>query len=54
MRELGGLWCEVLESIYGGWRGLETREVSKTSSIWWRDLIKSWEDQMNLNGLTLW
>ena len=53
-----GLWREVLESKYGGWRGLkEQRDNNSKVSLWWRDLRKVWrfeawgrkfEDRLNL------
>ncbi|XP_068486473.1 uncharacterized mitochondrial protein AtMg00310-like [Phaseolus vulgaris] len=56
--EAGGLWKEVLESKYGGWRGLKEQRDNKSKvSLWWRDLRKVWrsedwggkfEDRLNL------
>jgi len=52
------LWKEVLESKYGGWRGLKVqRDNNSKVSMWWRDLRKVWrseewggkfEDRLNL------
>lgn len=36
----GSLWCEVLESKYGGWRNLIGEDIISNSSIWWRDFRK--------------
>ena len=41
--ETRGLWREVFESKYGGWRGLkEQRTNNGKVSLWWRDLMKVW------------
>ena len=34
----GELWTKVLESKYGGWRGLDEASCDNSASIWWRDL----------------
>ena len=34
----GELWVKVLESKYGGWRGLSEDTSERGQSIWWRDL----------------
>ena len=34
----GQLWARVLESKYGGWRGLDEAHRGIKESIWWRDL----------------
>ena len=34
----GELWAKVLESKYGGWRGLDEASCDNNASIWWRDL----------------
>ena len=34
----GELWVRVLESKYGGWRGLSEGSTQRNESIWWRDL----------------
>ena len=34
----GELWTRVLESKYGGWRGLSEISRGKGESVWWRDL----------------
>ena len=34
----GQLWARVLESKYGGWRGLDETPCDNNESIWWRDL----------------
>lgn len=33
-----GLWKEVLESMYRGWRSLKAERNSRSDSLWWRDL----------------
>jgi len=39
----GGLWREVIESKYGGWRGLnEQWDNNRKVSLCWRDLMKVW------------
>ena len=37
----GELWAKVLESKYGGWRGLAEVDRVGHKSIWWRDLQKA-------------
>jgi len=34
-----GLWKEVLESKYGGWRSLKVSNPNRFRSLWWKDLI---------------
>lgn len=34
----GQLWVRILESKYGGWRGLDVATNDKKQSLWWRDL----------------
>ena len=36
----GELWATILESKYGGWRGLAEVDRVVHESIWWRDLKK--------------
>ncbi|KHN31029.1 Putative ribonuclease H protein, partial [Glycine soja] len=38
MQNQGELWTRVLESKYGGWRGLMDANSAAHESIWWRDL----------------
>jgi len=38
--EKSGLWKDVLEFKYGSWRTLDSREVLKNESRWWRDIRK--------------
>ena len=40
MHHKGELWAKVLESKYGGWRGLAEAGRVGHQSIWWRDLQK--------------
>ena len=40
MQHKGELWAKVLESKYGGWRGLAEVDRVGHKSIWWRDLQK--------------
>jgi len=35
-------WKDILDSKYGGWRGLRSHGQSCKESIWWRDLRKVW------------
>ncbi|XP_068472094.1 uncharacterized protein [Phaseolus vulgaris] len=35
-------WKDILDSKYGGWRGLRSHGQSCKDSIWWRDLRKVW------------
>jgi len=38
----GGLWREVIESRYGGWRGLKERRTNNIKVLlWWRDSMRS-------------
>jgi len=37
-----GLWKEVLESKYGGWRSLKVSNPYRYGSLWWKDLKKVW------------
>jgi len=37
----GELWAKVLESRYGGWRGLEDEARAANESAWWRDLKRA-------------
>ena len=40
--EEGSLWKDIIESKYGGWRGLRSQDQSCKESMWWRDLRKVW------------
>ncbi|KHN06883.1 hypothetical protein glysoja_048270, partial [Glycine soja] len=40
MHHKGELWAKVLDSKYGGWRGLPEVDRTGHKSIWWRDLQK--------------
>ena len=37
-----GLWKEVLESKYEGWRTLRNQRINRSESLWWRDLKEIW------------
>jgi len=39
----GGLWKEILESKYGGWRFLKQPRMNNCESLWWRDLKEIWK-----------
>ena len=41
LQNQGELWAKVLESRYGGWRGLEDEARAANESTWWRDLKKT-------------
>jgi len=34
----GGLWKDILESKYGGWRRLRDQRNNVKESFWWKDL----------------
>jgi len=40
LRNQGELWAKVVESKYGGWRGLEEVGRAANESAWWKDLKK--------------
>jgi len=35
-----GVWKDILESRYGGWRKMSRIMVDRKSSYWWKDLCK--------------
>jgi len=39
----GGLWKEILECKYGGWRSLKQLRKNNCESLWWRDLNEIWK-----------
>jgi len=39
----GGLWKEVLESQYRGWRNLKEDKCIYNASLWWKDLKMIWK-----------
>ena len=41
----GGLWKEILDSKYGGWRSLREESKSNRGSLWWKDLKKVWNSE---------
>ncbi|XP_068477289.1 uncharacterized protein [Phaseolus vulgaris] len=53
-----GLWGEVIESKYGGWRGLkELQNDNNKVSLWWRDMMKEaniCEYGSRINGIWEW
>ena len=38
----GGLWKEILDSKYGGWRSLQEGVNISRTSLWWKDLMEVW------------
>jgi len=34
----GGLWKEITDSKYGGWRSLREGAKDSKDSLWWKDL----------------
>jgi len=38
----GGLWKEVIDSKYGGWRSLREGGKDNKDSLWWKDLREVW------------
>ncbi|RZB98494.1 CST complex subunit CTC1 [Glycine soja] len=55
MQQKGELWARVVDSKYGGWRGLNEVDRVGSESVWWRDLkralIHSQQGQLIQNGL---
>ena len=55
MQHKGELWARVVESKYGGWRGLFEADRAGPESVWWRDLkralIHTQQGQLIQNGL---
>jgi len=42
----GGLWREIIESKYGGWRNLNEQQVNNSKVfLWWRDMMKVWKSE---------
>jgi len=39
----GGLWKEILDSKYGGWRSLREGDKFSRGSLWWKDLKEVWD-----------
>jgi len=39
----GGLWKEILESKYGGWRNLKEDRRGHNDFLWWKDLKLIWK-----------
>ena len=53
----GQLWARVLESKYGGWRGLDEAHRDNHESIWWRDLkmvVQNSQQGMELSNSIEW
>jgi len=49
-----GLWKEVVDSKYGGWRDLQSKRNRCSDSLWWRDLkevwsLDEWRDKLEAN-----
>jgi len=40
--EKKGLWKEVLDSKYDGWREVRNQRKCISDSLWWRDLKEGW------------
>ena len=38
------MWARVLESKYGGWRGLDEAPRGNKESIWWRELKMAFQN----------
>ena len=38
----GGMWKEILDSKYGGWRSLREGVNIGRTSLWWKDLMEVW------------
>ena len=55
MQQKGKQWARVVDSKYGGWRGLNEVDRVGSESVWWRDLkralIHSQQGQLIQNGL---
>ena len=54
--EKQGLWTEVVDSKYGGWRDLQRQRKNRLDSLWWRDLkdvwaLEIWKDNFEDNIL---
>jgi len=41
----GGLWKEILDSKYGGWRCLREEGKIRRSSFWWKNLKEVWASE---------
>ena len=41
LQHQGELWARVLESRYGGWRGLDEAGRTSHESVWWRNLKRA-------------
>ncbi|XP_068477366.1 uncharacterized protein [Phaseolus vulgaris] len=41
----GGLWKEILDSKYGGWRSLREDNKFNRGSLWWKDLKEVWNSE---------
>jgi len=49
----GGLWKDIIESKYGGWRSLREQRVLNFDSLWWRDLKEVWEHEVWVRPLKI-
>jgi len=48
--EKRSLWKDILDSKYGGWRGLKSQVHNCRESMWWRDIWKVWNLEEWGNG----
>jgi len=42
----GGLWKDILESKYSGWRSLKEQQLLNSYSPWWRNLKEVWKQEV--------
>ena len=40
--EKRSLWKDILDSMYGGWKGLRSWVQNSKEFVWWRDIRKVW------------
>ena len=53
----GELWARILDSKYGGWRGLDAATIDNNASLWWADLklaLHNPQHEMVLKGGLTW
>ena len=51
--EKDGLWKEILEYKYGGWRNLQEQRSNAKDSSWWRDWKGVWGWRIGVNHLRI-